>query len=90
MSASQPDPDLFTADPKLVLTGSVLGGQLDESSGHGRANKRFRVLLVDWMTAHADQIIGLDQKRPLIMQVDLLSEAQLVQLVKAADSMKPE
>lgn len=30
---------LFTADPKLALTGSVLGAQLDESSGQGRANK---------------------------------------------------
>lgn len=90
MSASQADPDLFTSDPKLVLTGSVLGGQLDESSGDGRTNKRFRIVLVDWMTAHADQIIGLDQKRPLLMQVDFLSEAQLVQLVKVADSMRPE
>ncbi|MEO8805260.1 MAG: hypothetical protein ABI433_04210 [Burkholderiaceae bacterium] len=81
---------VFTAEPKLALTGSVLGAQLDESSGHGRANKRFRVVLVDWMTAHADQITGLDRTRPLIMQVDLLSDAQLVEMVKAADSMKPK
>jgi len=80
---------VFSSDPTLALTGSVLGAQLDESSGHGRANKRFRVVLVDWMAVHADQIIGLDPKRPLIMQVDLLSDAQLVQLVKAADRMKP-
>jgi hypothetical protein len=79
----------FSSDPRLALTGSILGGQLDESSGHGRANKRFRVVLVDWMTAHADQIVGLDRQRPLIMQADLLSVAQLVQLVRAADSMKP-
>jgi hypothetical protein len=81
---------VFSADPKLALTGSVLGGQLDERSGHGRANKRFRVMLVDWMAAHADQIAGLDRAQPLIMQAELLTDAQLVELVKAADSMKPK
>lgn len=80
---------VFTAEPKLALTGSVLGGQLDESSGHGRANKRFRVMLVDWMNAHADQIAGLDRNRPLIMQAGLLSDAQLIEMVKASDSMRP-
>lgn len=81
---------VFSSDAKLALTGSIFGGRLDESSGHGRANKRFRVVLVDWMAAHADQIAGLDRERPLIMQVDLLSDEQLVALARAADRMKPE
>ena len=77
----------FSSFPRLALTGSLIGGQLDESSGHGKANKRFRVLLVDWMAAHTAEIPGLDPKRPLIMQADLLTDDQLVGLVRGADPM---
>jgi hypothetical protein len=79
----------FAPDPLLALTGSILGAGLDESSGHGQANRRFLHLLADWMAAHAgdDTIEGLDRAQPLLMQVDRLSAAQLVALVRAADPM---
>ncbi len=77
----------FASDPKLALTGSVIGGALDESTGHGRANRRFRGLLVDWMQAHRSEIAGLDPQVPLILQVERLSDEQLRQLVREADPM---
>lgn len=77
----------FSSSPKLALTGSIIGGRLDDSSGHGRANKRFRRLLVDWMQAHRREIAGLDDRVPLILQVNRLSDDQLVGLVRAADPL---
>ena len=75
----------FASNPKLALTGSILGGKLDETSGHGKANRRFRVLVVDWMAQHAADIAGLDDHTPLMMQVDKLTNAQLLTIVRAAD-----
>jgi hypothetical protein len=51
----------------LTLTGSIIGGRLDETSGHGLANRRFREMLVDWMTRHRDRVAGLDPATPLVM-----------------------
>jgi hypothetical protein len=81
---------LFSRDPRLALTGSIFGGQLDESTGHGRANRRFRVLLVDWMKAHAGEIEGLRRERPLITQVDRLTDQQLKAFASENDRMKPK
>ncbi|MGY4396229.1 tetratricopeptide (TPR) repeat protein [Sphingomonas sp. UYAg733] len=75
----------FSQDPRYALTGSIIGGHLDESSGHGRANRRFRELLVRWMEAHRAEIEHLVPDRPLIMQIDLLSDAQLRSFVAGAD-----
>lgn len=77
----------FSSSPKLALTGSIIGGRLDERSGHGRANKRFRRLLVDWMQAHRHEIAGLDDRVPLILQVNRLRDDQIVGLVRAADPL---
>ncbi|QNA83577.1 hypothetical protein G4G27_05845 [Sphingomonas sp. So64.6b] len=75
----------FSLDPRYALTGSIIGGHLDESSGHGRANRRFRELLVRWMDAHRAEIEHLIADRPLIMQIDLLSDAQLRSFVAGVD-----
>ncbi len=76
----------FSSNPRLALTGSILGNT-DQTSGHGKANRRFRKLVVDWMRQHPDQIPGLDRTRPLVMQLDRLSSVQLVAIVTAADQM---
>jgi hypothetical protein len=47
---------------------AVTGWRLDESSGHGRADERFSVILADWISVHSDQIAGPDCERSLIMQ----------------------
>lgn len=77
----------FASAPMLALTGSIFGGNLDDSSGHGKANHRIRILLVDWMTRHAREIAGLDPSRPLIMQVDRLTDAQLLSVIRSADPL---
>lgn len=78
---------VFSENPKLALTGSILGPRLDEGSGHGRANRWLRTLLVDWMDTHPDQVTGLDRSRPLAVQLDLLTAAQLVAILRDADPL---
>src|SRR5262245_47167082 len=80
---------VFSSNPKLALTG-IIGARLDESSGHGLANKQIRVTLVDWMQSHADAIDGLDKRLPLIMQVDRLSNKQLVEILTAVEPLASE
>jgi hypothetical protein len=73
---------IFSLNPKLALTG-IIGARLDESSGHGLANKQIRMMLVDWMESHTEEIEGL----PLVMQLDRLSNKQLVEILTAADPL---
>jgi hypothetical protein len=77
----------FSSDPKLALTGSVIGARLDASTGHGRANQRFRRLIVDWMRDHGAEIAGLEPAVPLILQVNRLTNDQLRALVRSADPL---
>lgn len=76
---------IFSLDPKMAFTGSIMGSDLDENTNHGKANKRFRKIIVDWMTAHENEITGLDKNTPLLMQFDLLTNAQLIAICKSAD-----
>jgi hypothetical protein len=78
---------VFSSNPKLALTGGIIGARLDESSGHGLANKQIRMMLVDWMQSHSEELDGLDKNLPLIMQLDRLSNKQLVEIISAADPL---
>jgi len=78
---------IFSLDPKMAFTGSILGSDLDENTNHGKANKRFRKIIADWMTAHQAEISGFDKNVPLLMQFDLLTDAQLIAICKSADPL---
>jgi hypothetical protein len=78
---------VFSSNPKLALTGSILGARLDETQGHGLANRRFRTIIVDWMASHAREVAGLEPAQPLVLQMDRLTNAQLVAILRAADPM---
>lgn len=76
---------IFSLNPKMAFTGSILGSDLDENTNHGKANQRFRKIIVDWMSTHQDEIKALDTNVPLLMQFDLLTDAQLIAICKSAD-----
>jgi hypothetical protein len=77
---------VFSSNPKLALTG-IIGARLDESSAHGLANRQIRMMLVDWMQLHSEEIDGLDKQLPLNLQLDRLSNKQLVEIMSAADPL---
>jgi hypothetical protein len=80
---------IYSLNPKMAITGSILGSTLDENTNHGKANKRFRKIIVDWMNAHQHEIEGLDPDMPLLMQFDLLTDSQWITICKAADPLAP-
>src|SRR5450755_3003853 len=62
---------IFSSKPKLALTGSILGGDLDSNTIHGKANLRLRKIIVNWMQLHNKEIGGLDISQPMLMQLYL-------------------
>jgi hypothetical protein len=47
------------------------------SSPHGQADRRIGEALAQWMRAHAEEIAALDRARPMLLQVDKLTDDQL-------------
>lgn len=77
----------FSQNPKLAFTGSIFGGDLDENTNHGKANKRFRKIIVDWMQQHRSEIAKLDATTPLMVQFNLLTDAQIIMICEQADKL---
>ena len=77
---------VFSRDPKLAMTGGILTEAVGDQSPHGQANLRIVKGLVAWMSAHQHEIAGLDAARPLLPQLDKLTDEQLR---AAARSMDP-
>ena len=78
---------VFAPDPKLAFTGSIFGGDLDSSTNHGKANMRFRKLIVNWMNNHKSEVKGLDANKPMMFQFDLLSNAQIITMCREFDEL---
>jgi hypothetical protein len=45
------------------------------------------MMLVDWMESHAEEIDGLEKQLALVMQLDRLSNKQLIEIMSAADPL---
>lgn len=81
----------FAPDPKLALAGgSILGDRsVTARNAHSVANLHIKKMLLKWMEAHSSEIRGLDRSRPLLAQLDLMSNEQIVRACREADSMVP-
>ena len=78
---------IFSSKPKLALTGSILGSGLNDETNHGKANSRYRKIIVDWMKLHRKEIRHLDYSKPMLMQLELLTNEQLRKLSIQADPL---
>lgn len=78
---------IFSSKPKLALTGSILGSGLNDETNHGKANSRYRKIIVDWMKLHRSEINRLDASKPMLMQLELLTNEQLRKLSIQADPL---
>lgn len=75
----------FAPDPKLALTSGILTEGIGDDTPHGQADLRLMKGLVAWMTSHRSEIAGLDTARPLLPQLDKLTEEQLRAAARAMD-----
>jgi hypothetical protein len=78
---------IFSSNPKLALTGSIFGSDLDSTTIHGKANLRLRIIMVRWMQTHQQEISNLDVHSPMLMQLDLLTQQQIREICLSADPM---
>ncbi|HSP16516.1 MAG TPA: hypothetical protein VLV78_17360 [Thermoanaerobaculia bacterium] len=64
-----------------------IGGKLPATSPHGVANRRIGKALSAWMRAHQAEISGVDPSRPMLSQVDKLSDDQLREAFRSFDPL---
>jgi hypothetical protein len=77
---------VFTTDPRLAL-GGIIASNIGNDSYHGQANLHIMKGLMKWMKRHRKEIQGLDRKRPLLPQFDLLSDEQIREAFRSMDPL---
>lgn len=70
--------------PRLPLAG-IDNDTIGTDTPHGRANARILTAYAAWMRAHAEEIEGLDRTRPLLAQLDRLSDTQIRAVARGLD-----
>ncbi len=76
----------FAPEPRLAL-GGILTANIGNHTPHGRANLKIMKGLVSWIETHRDDVAGLDPERPLLPQLDLLSDEQLRAAFRSMDPL---
>jgi hypothetical protein len=77
----------FAPDPRLALVGGIVTPDIGSSSPHGKANSRIMKVLVVWMESHKPEIPGLDPQRPLLPQLDKLTDDQIRAAARSVDPL---
>lgn len=57
------------------------------TSPHGQADRRIGQALAQWMRAHADEIAALDRAKPMLLQLDKLTDDQLRASFRSIDPL---
>lgn len=76
----------FAEHPRLAI-GSILSPNIGNKSPHGQANERALRGVLKWMKKHADEIEELDLDRPLLPQLDRLTDDQLRACFRSMDPL---
>ena len=77
----------FSDYPKMAFAGGIYNSNIGGKTPHGQANLRIITGLVSWMDDNKDQIAGFDSTMPTIMQVDKLTDDQLVTAIRTMDPL---
>jgi len=76
----------FSAKPKYAFT-AVLSPNIGDDTSHGQANLKLIKGLVSWMKNHKDEIENFDEERPLLPQMDKLTDDQLRAAMRSMDPL---
>ena len=79
----------FAPRPRLAV-GGIVSPNIGDPTPHGQANERALEGVVKWMDRHADEIDDLDRERPLLPQLDLLTDDQLRAAFRSMDPLAPK
>ena len=76
----------FSDTPILTFVGSVFRPEADNTS-HGKANNRLVKDVVLWMQKNSDAILGFEEGTPTILQLDKLTDSQMIQIMQSLDPL---
>lgn len=76
----------FAREPRLALS-KMIQPSIGGSTNHGKANLEVMKGIVRWMSEHPMEIQGLDSKRPLLPQADLLTDEQIRGIFRGLDPL---
>jgi hypothetical protein len=76
----------FAERPKIVMS-SIVHPNIGDATPHGRANARVMLGLIRWMRAHGAEIAGFDAGQPVLLQLPLLTDAQLRRAFRSMDPL---
>ena len=71
--------------PREAVTS--IAADMPPTTPHGRADRRIGELLIGWMKAHAAEIADLDPARPMLLQIDKLTDDQLREAFRSMDPL---
>jgi hypothetical protein len=76
----------FAPSPRLAF-GSIIDEEMGKDTPHGQADLHIMKDIVSWMRGNADKISGIDLKRPLLPQFDLLTDEQMREIMRSNDPL---
>lgn len=79
----------FAPVPRLAPVGDMITSSIGSASDHGKANTRLMTDLVGRMRTHVADSRGVDASRPLLPQLDRLSDAQVRNAFVSLDPLAP-
>jgi hypothetical protein len=65
----------------------AIAATVPATSPHGSADRRIGEALTAWMRGHASEIAGLDRSRPMLLQLDKLTDDQLRDSFRSLDPL---
>ncbi len=65
----------------------IMSSNIGDGTGHGTANQKIIKGYVDWMVENTQQVVNIDPKIPLILQIDKLSIEQIRAIAKLNDPL---
>jgi hypothetical protein len=75
----------FAPAPRKAV--ESIAATVPATSPHGSADRRIGEALTAWMRAHASEISGLDRSRPMLLQLDKLTDDQLRNSFRSLDPL---
>ncbi len=79
--------EIYFSNHPFLSVGAVISQNIGDGTPHGDSNFRVLTGIVGWMDSHREDISNLDSNRPLLPQLDLLTEEQLRAAVLSFDPL---
>jgi len=79
--------EIYFAEMPFLAFRAVMNRNIGDRTSHGQANLRLMKNLVGWMSENQGEIAGFEASRPVLPQIDKLTDKQLKEAVLSFDPM---